>query len=96
MPLKEPKKEKKKKKKNEKPERVSPPIPNRRVPVKLAKQNIKSKKDTHKRPFLVVFSQRGSCHLGGGGDGLDLDLGHGSAGATKVGDLCLWVLGVVI
>lgn len=36
------------------------------------------------------------CHLCGGGHLLDLDLGHGGAGATEVGDLGLGVLCVVV
>jgi hypothetical protein len=47
--------------------------------------------------FSLLFQEVGDeSHLCGGGHLLDLDLGHGGAGAAEVGDLGLGVLGVVV
>jgi hypothetical protein len=51
-------------------------------------------KHTHKlNNYAIIWHSKSLC---GGGHLLDLDLRHGGAGAAEVGDLGLWVLGVVV
>jgi len=60
------------------------------------KQHKLAKNSRLKAQWTLSRSPCPNLSGGGGRDSLDLNLGHGGAGASKIGDLGLGVLGVVV